>query len=68
MLYREDDRWIGLDADMDEGDLKFQAKQPGLKAWLKRAWKRMKEFAEEHPALFFVAIFIIIIVALCVLI
>lgn len=70
VLYRnEQDRWVGA-SDTDEiDDIKFmQAKQTGLKGWLKRVWAGIKEFMEEHPMLFFIALFVIIVVALCVLI
>lgn len=71
VLYRDDhDRWVGA-SEMDEIDeIKFMqtAKQKGLKGWLRRVWTSVKEFMEEHPMLFFVALFVIIVVALCVLI
>lgn len=71
VMYRDrHDRWVGAD-EMDEMDeLKFmQARQQtGLKGWLKRVWAGVKDFMEEHPMLFFVALFVIIVVALCILI
>lgn len=70
VLYRDDhDRWMAA-SELDEiDDIKFmQAKQTGLKGWLKRVWASVKDFMEEHPMLFFIALFVIIVVALCVLI
>lgn len=70
VMYRDaHDRWVDA-GELDEiDDIKFmQAKQTGLKGWLRRAWVNIKEFMEEHPMLFFVALFVIIVVALCVLI
>lgn len=70
VMYRDrHDQWVGAD-DLDEIDeLKMmQARQTGLKGWLRRVWAGVKDFMEEHPMLFFVALFVIIVVALCVLI
>lgn len=70
VMYRDrHDRWVGAD-EMDEIDeLKYmQARQTGVKGWLKKVWAAVKDFMEEHPMLFFVALFVIIVVALCILI
>lgn len=67
VLYREDDHWVGT-TDMSKFDGQVTPRQRGFKAWVKRAWARLMVFSEEHPYLFILAVFVIVIVVMCILI
>lgn len=65
VLYQQDDQWVNV----EEADASTpEARPKTLKGWLRKAWRAMKEFSKEHPALFILAIFAIVIVAMCLLI
>lgn len=65
VLYQQDDQWVNV----EEADASApEARPKTLKGWLRKAWRAMKEFSKEHPALFILAIFAIVIVAMCLLI
>ncbi|KAI3392463.1 hypothetical protein diail_5679 [Diaporthe ilicicola] len=68
VLYQQDNQWVNA-INADEEDVSAaEAKPKTLKGWLRKAWRSIKEFAREHPSLFILAIFVIIIVAICILI
>lgn len=68
VLYRENDRWIGArGAVQGKGELRVESRR-GFRGWLKRAWGSLMEFLDEHPYLFVLAVFVIVVVVICLLI
>lgn len=67
VLYRENDQWVGTTQPLQSKD-DVMPKQRGIKGWLKRMWQRCLDFSAEHPYLFILAIFVIVVVVLCLLI
>lgn len=71
VLYRGDnDRWIGTGAssrDVDKADVKAEPRR-GFRGWLKRTWASLVEFMDEHPYLYILAIFVIVVVVMCLVI
>lgn len=66
VLYRENDHWVGTTDAQGEGLV--EPRPRGFKGWVKRLWKRFMEFSDEHPYLFVLAVFFIVVVVICVLI
>lgn len=69
VLYQENNRWVGatsVDAQK-AADARLESKR-GFKAWVRRTWRGMMEFLDEHPYLFVLAVFVIVVVVLCLLI
>lgn len=65
VLYQQNDQWVNVEeADASTPEVKPKT----LKGWVRKIWRAVKEFSKEHPALFILAIFAIIIVAMCLLI
>ncbi|KAG6358032.1 hypothetical protein INS49_013916 [Diaporthe citri] len=65
VLYQQDNQWVNF----EEADASTPEVRPKtLKGWARKIWRAMKEFSKEHPALFILAIFAIVIVAMCLLI
>lgn len=69
VLYRENNRWVGAASveAQNAADTRLESKR-GFKAWVRRTWRGMMEFLEEHPYLFVLAVFVIVVVVLCLLI
>jgi hypothetical protein len=69
VLYQQDNnQWVNIE-DPNVNVLSSPETRPRtLKGWLRKIWRSMKEFSKEHPALFILAIFVIFIVAMCLLI
>lgn len=67
VLYRHNDQWVGTTNATPVKD-EVLPRQRGFRGWMKRAWQRCLDFSAEHPYLFLLAIFIIVVVALCLLI
>lgn len=70
MYQGEDDCWARVDGleSVKGGDGEVLPRQRGVRAWLKRTWDRFLEWSEEHPYLFILAVFVIVVVVFCVLI
>lgn len=65
VLYQQDNQWVNVEeADASTPEVKPKT----LKGWVRKIWTSIKEFSKEHPALFILAIFAIVIVAMCLLI
>lgn len=67
VLYREDGHWVGTTDPLQSKD-EVLPRQRGFRGWLKRVWQRVQAFSDEHPYLFILAIFVIVVVVLCLLI
>lgn len=69
VMYRGyDNQWVGMTDVVRKGRGEVMPRQRGFKAWLRRAWNRILDFNAEHPWLFLLAIFVIIVVVFAVLI
>lgn len=68
VLYRHDDQWVGTTGATPLNKDEVVPRQRGFRGWLKRAWQRCMDFSGEHPYLFLLAIFVIVVVVLCLLI
>lgn len=67
VMYRDNDQWVGTTNRVrNKGEA--VPKQRGIKGLLKRIWQRCADFSAEHPWLFILAIFVIVVVVLCLLI
>lgn len=65
VLYQQNNQWVNVEeADASTPEVKPKT----LKGWVRKIWRAVKEFSKEHPALFILAVFAIIIVAMCLLI
>lgn len=65
VLYQQNDQWVNV----EEADATApEARPKTLKGWIRKIWRSMKEFSKEHPAIFILAVFLIVIVAMCLLI
>lgn len=66
VLFQQDNnQWVNVDeADASSPEVKPR----GLKGWMRKIWNSIKEFSKEHPSLFILAVFFIVIVAICLLI
>lgn len=65
VLYQQNNQWVNVEeADASSPDVKPRT----LKGWIRKIWASIKEFSKEHPAIFILAVFAIIIVAMCLLI
>lgn len=66
VLYQQDNQWVNVEeADTSVPD---GVKPRTLKGWVRKIWTSIKEFSKEHPAIFIIAVFAIVIVAMCLLI
>ena len=66
VMYQQDNQWVNIDEP--EVSSSPETRPKTFKGWVKKIWRSMKEFSKEHPALFILAIFVIFIVAMCLLI
>lgn len=67
VMYRDGDQWVGsTDPLQSKGEV--LPKQRGFRGWLKRVWQGFLEFSAEHPYLFLLAIFVIVVVLLCLVV
>lgn len=65
VLYQQDNQWVNV----EEADTSVPEVKPRtLKGWVRKIWTSIKEFSKEHPAIFIIAVFAIVIVAMCLLI
>lgn len=71
VMYRENDRWVGSSAapvtTQGKGEQKVETRR-GFRGWVRRAWSGLMEFLDEHPYLFVLAVFVIVVVVICLLI
>ncbi|POS76970.1 hypothetical protein DHEL01_v204633 [Diaporthe helianthi] len=66
VLYQQDNQWVNIE---EPNVVSFPEVSPRtFRGWMRKVWRGMKEFCKEHPALFILAVFIIFIVAMCLLI
>lgn len=65
VMYQQDDQWVNIE---EPGVSSPETRPKTFKGWMRKIWRSMKEFSKEHPALFILAVFIIFIVAMCLLI
>lgn len=73
VLYRDGDQWLGSTMRPQGGgrvkkDFEVVPRQKGFKGWVKRMWRGLTDFLDEHPYLYILAIFVIVVVVLCLLI
>lgn len=68
VLYRHNDQWVGTTGATPVKKDEVVPRQRGFRGWLRRAWQRCMDFSAEHPYLFLLAIFVIVVVVLCLLI
>lgn len=66
VMYRQGDRWVGTTGA--QGEAKVVPRQRGFKCWVRRTWNRLLDFSAEHPYLFILAVFVIVVVVLCLVI
>lgn len=68
VMYRDNDQWVGTTEPLRNKANVTPKQQRGVKGFLKRIWQRCMDFSAEHPWLFILAIFVIVVVVLCLLI
>ncbi|KKY31176.1 hypothetical protein UCDDA912_g08899 [Diaporthe ampelina] len=65
LFQQGNNQWVNV----EEADASCPEVKPRtLKGWMRRVWASIKEFSKEHPSLFILAVFFIVIVAICLLI
>lgn len=65
VLYQQDNQWVNIE---EPNVASPEVRPKTFKGWMRKIWRGLKEFSKEHPALFILAIFVIFIVAMCLLI
>lgn len=68
VLYQQDNQWVNATNVQEEDVSPAEPRPKTLKGWMRKIWRSIKEFSQEHPALFILAIFVIVIIAICLLI
>ncbi|KAK2609690.1 hypothetical protein N8I77_003180 [Diaporthe amygdali] len=65
VLYQQDNQWVNV----EEANMSTPEEKPRtVKGWIRKVWRSIKEFSREHPSIFILAVFLLVIVAICLLI
>ncbi|KAJ0114453.1 hypothetical protein J7T55_010843 [Diaporthe amygdali] len=65
VMYQQDNQWVNV----EEANMSTPEEKPRtVKGWIRKVWRSIKEFSREHPSIFILAVFLLVIVAICLLI